>query len=296
MTILLQALVTGVVLGAIYAIMTVGISLVYGSLRTLNFAQGVYVMIGGYCAVILHSHLGINPWIGMVAAAIVAAILGIATEFCAVRPLVGRKDIRDFSMTACIATMAVGLVLVSGALLVFGPQARTLPALISGGFSLPGKVMITWQSVMTLVVSLGSLAALSRFLNATRTGLAVKAVAQELDAAKLTGVKTRRVYVVTMALAAGLAGIAGVLLAPLYFVAPDSGSVPMTMGLTVAILAGIGSVRGVVYAALLIGVIQSAAATYISSGQSLTVVFGIIVLVLIVRPNGLFGLPQEERL
>jgi branched-subunit amino acid ABC-type transport system permease component len=296
MTILLQALVTGVVLGAIYAIMTVGISLVYGSLRTLNFAQGVYVMIGGYCAVILHSHLGINPWIGMVAAAIVAAILGIATEFCAVRPLVGRKDIRDFSMTACIATMAVGLVLVSGALLAFGPQAKTLPALISGGFFLPGKVMITWQSVTTLVVSLGSLAALSRFLNATRTGLAVKAVAQELDAAKLTGVKTRRVYVVTMALAAGLAGIAGVLLAPLYFVTPDSGSVPMTMGLTVAILAGIGSVRGVVYAALLIGVIQSAAATYISSGQSLTVVFGIIVLVLIVRPNGLFGLPQEERL
>lgn len=296
MTILLQALISGVVLGAIYAIMTVGISLVYGSLRTLNFAQGTYVMIGGYSAALLYSRLGITPWIGLIAAAFTAAIAGIATEFFAVRPLVGRKDVRDFSMTACMATMAVSLILVAGALVVLGPQAKTVPPLISGGLSLPGGVVLTWQSVMILVVSLIGLAALSWFLNFTRSGLSVKAVAQELDAAKLVGVKTRRVYVVTMALAASLAGIAGVLLAPLYFVSPNSGSLPMTMGLTVAILAGIGSIRGVIYGALLVGVIQSASATYVSSGQSLTVVFGIIILVLIVRPNGLFGLPQEERL
>lgn len=296
MTILLQALISGVVLGAIYAIMTVGISLVYGSLRTLNFAQGTYVMIGGYSAALLYSRLGITPWIGLIAAAFTAAIAGIATEFFAVRPLVGRKDVRDFSMTACMATTAVSLILVAGALVVFGPQAKTVPPLISGGLSLPGEVVLTWQSVMILVVSLIGLAALSWFLNFTRSGLSVKAVAQELDAAKLVGVKTRRVYVVTMALAASLAGIAGVLLAPLYFVSPNSGSLPMTMGLTVAILAGIGSIRGVIYGALLVGVIQSASATYVSSGQSLTVVFGIIILVLIARPNGLFGLPQEERL
>jgi branched-subunit amino acid ABC-type transport system permease component len=296
MAIFLQMLVSGLVLGAIYAIMTVGLSLVYGSLRTLNMAQGAYVMIGGYTAVILFAQFGFGPWIGLVAAALVASVIGIATEFFAVRPLVGRKDIRDFSMTACMATIAVNIILVAGALLLFGPQSKTLPPLVSGGFTLPGGVLITWQSLMVLVISLVALGALSWFLNITRHGLSVRAVAQELDAARLVGVKTRRVYVVTMAIAAGLAGIAGVLLGPLYFVSPTSGAVPMTMGLTVAILAGIGSVRGVVYGALLIGLVQSLSATYVSSGQSLTIVFGIIMVILIVRPNGLFGLQQEERL
>lgn len=296
MALFLQMLVSGLVFGAIYAIMTVGLSLVYGSLRTLNMAQGAYVMIGGYTAVVLFAELGVSPWIGLIAAAFVAALVGIATEFFAVRPLVGRKYIRDFSMTACIATVAVNVFLVAGALLLFGPQSRTLPPLVSGGLSLPGGVVLTWQSVMVLAVSLVALGALSRFLNFTRHGLSVRAVAQELDAARLVGVKTTRVYMVTMAIAAGLAGIAGVLLGPLYFVSPTSGVVPMTMGLTVAILAGIGSVRGIVYAALLIGLIQSLSSTYVSSGQSLTIVFGIIMVILVVRPNGLFGLQQEERL
>jgi branched-subunit amino acid ABC-type transport system permease component len=296
MAILLQMLISGVVMGAIYAIMTVGLSLVYGSLRTLNMAQGGYVMIGGYVASVLYSRFGISPWIGLVAAALTAGLFGVATCQFAVRPLVGRKDVRDFIMTACIATVAVNIIFVSGALLLLGPDSRTLPPLISGGLSLPGDVVLTWQSVMILVISLVSLGALSWFLNVTRQGLSVRAVAQELDAARLVGVKTTRVYLVTMALAAGLAGIAGALLVPLYFVSPSSGTLPMTMGLTVAILAGIGSVKGIVYAALLMGLIQSMASTYISSGQSLTIVFGVIMVVLIVRPNGLFGLQQEERL
>ncbi len=295
MTVLLQALISGIVIGAIYALMTVGMTLVYGSLRTLNMAQGSYVMIGGYAAWLLYLHLGISPWIGLIAAALTAAVFGIATEFFAVRPLVGRKDI-DFEMVAYISTLAVTIILTAAALLLFGPESKSIPPLIGGGITLPGHVVLTWQSVMILVISLISLTALSWFLNSTRQGLSVRAVAQELDAARLVGVKTVWVYTLTMALAGSLAGIAGVLLAPLYFLSPNSGDLPLLKGLIVAILAGLGSLRGTVYAALLMGLIESISSTYVGVGWSLTIMFVIIIAVLIVRPNGLFGLPQEERL
>lgn len=295
MAVLLQAFISGVVIGAIYAIMTVGMTLVYGSLRTLNMAQGAYVMIGGYAAWLLYMHFGISPWIGLLAAAFTGAVFGIATEFFSVRPLVGRKDI-DFEMVAYISTLAVTIILAAGALLLFGAESKAIPPLIGGGLSLPGGVVLTWQSVMILVISLVSLAALSWFLNSTRHGLSVRAVAQELDAARLVGVQTTRVYTLTMALAGSLAGIAGVLLAPLYFISPGSGDLPLLKGLTVAILAGLGSLRGTIYAALLMGLIESLSSTYVGTGWSLPIMFVIIILVLIVRPNGLFGLQQEERL
>jgi branched-chain amino acid transport system permease protein len=293
-SVLLQALISGVVIGAIYAIMTVGLTLVYGALRTLNMAQGSYVMVGGYVAFVLFDHFGLSPWVGLVFAIIVAGLFGIATEAFAVRPLVGRKDI-DFEMTAYISTLAVTIILSAAALLIFGPQSKAVPPLISGGIAF-ANVTLTWQSVMILVISFVTLGGLSWFLNNTRHGLSVKAVAQEHDAARLAGVQTTRVYMLAMALAGSLAGIAGVLLAPLYFVNPVAGDLPLLKGLIVAILAGLGSVRGTIYAAFLMGLVESIASTYIGVGWSLTVMFVIIIVVLIIRPNGLFGLPQEERL
>ncbi len=294
MAVLLQALISGVVIGAIYAIMTVGLTLVYGSLRTLNMAQGSYVMVGGYVAFVLFNQFGWSPWIGLLFAIIVAGAFGVATEITSVRPLVGRKDI-DFEMTAYISTLAVTIILSAAALLIFGPQSKGIPPLVSGGIA-AGGVTLTWQSVMILLIAFVSLGALSWFLNNTRHGLSVRAVAQELDAARLAGVQTTRVYMLTMALAGSLAGIAGVLLAPLYFINPVSGDLPLLKGLIVAILAGLGSIRGTIYAAFLMGLVESISSTYIGTGWSLTIMFIIIIVVLIIRPNGLFGLPQEERL
>jgi branched-chain amino acid transport system permease protein len=293
-TVFLQALISGIVIGAIYAVMTVGLTLVYGALLTLNMAQGSYVMVGGYAAFVLYDQFGWSPWIGLLFAIVVTAVFGIATEITSVRPLVGRKDI-DFEMTAYISTLAVTIILSAGALLLFGPQSKAIPPLIDGGIVI-GGVTLTWQSVVILVITFITLAALSWFLNKTRHGLSVRAVAQDHDAARLVGVGTGRVYMLTMGLAASLAGIAGVLLAPLYFINPVSGDLPLLKGLIVAILAGLGSVRGTIYAAFLMGLVEALSSTYIGTGWSLTIMFVIIIGVLIVRPNGLFGLPQEERL
>jgi len=293
-TVLLQALISGIVIGAIYAIMTVGLTLVYGSLRTLNMAQGSYVMVGGYAAFVLYDQFGLSPWIGLVFAIVVTALFGIATEITSVRPLVGRKDI-DFEMTAYISTLAVTIILSAAALLMFGAQSKAIPPLVEGSITFAG-VTLTWQSVVILVITFVTLAGLSWFLNKTRHGLSVSAVAQDHDAARLNGVDPKKVYMLTMAMAGSLAGIAGVLLAPLYFINPVSGDLPLLKGLIVAILAGLGSIRGTIYAAFLMGLVESLASTYVGTGWSLTIMFVIIIVVLIVRPNGLFGMPQEERL
>jgi len=293
-SVFLQALVSGIVIGAIYALMTVGLTLVYGSLLTLNMAQGSYVMIGGYAALVLFEQFGWSPWIGLVFAVVVTMVFGVATEVIAIRPLVGRKDI-DFTMTAWISTLAVTLILSALALLVFGPESQTIPPLVAGTIVI-GGVTLTWQSITILIIAFVALAGLSRFLNNTRHGLSVRAVAQNHDAARLVGVKTKQVYMLTMALAGGLAGIAGVLLAPLYFINPVSGDLPMLKGLIVAVLAGMGSIRGTIYAAFMIGLIESLSSTYVGAGSSLPIMFAIIIGVLIVRPNGLFGLQQEDRL
>jgi len=140
------------------------------------------------------------------------------------------------------------------------------------------------------------LGALSLLLNRSRHGLSIMAVAQEFDAARLMGVPAKRVYYVTMALAGLLGGIAGVLLAPLYFVSPSAGDLPILKALTVAVVAGLGSIRGTIYAAFIIGLIEALTATYVGSLWSLPVLFGIIVVFMIVRPYGLLGKPEEERL
>ena len=181
-------------------------------------------------------------------------------------------------------------------LLLFGPQSKAIPPLVDGSIVI-GGVTLTWQSVVILVITFVTLAALSWFLNRTRHGLSVRAVAQDHDAARLAGVGTARVYMLTMATRRAVSPVSPVWSWPrCYFINPVSGDLPLLKALIVAILAGLGSVRGTIYAAFLMGLIESLASTYIGTGWSLTIMFAIIIGVLIVRPDGLFGLPQEERL
>ena len=157
-------------------------------------------------------------------------------------------------------------------------------------------VSITYHSMIMAIVAVGALVALGLFLSRSRYGLAITAVAQNLDAARLMGIPARRVYVVTMGIAAALAGIAGVLLAPLYFVYPNAGDLPLLQALIVVIFAGLGSVKGTIYASYIIGFLSAAVAIFWSSAFALPVLYIVILVVLVVRPNGIAGKPQEARL
>jgi branched-chain amino acid transport system permease protein len=290
-----QAIISGLVFGAIYAIMTMGLTLVYGCLRTLNMAQGAFGMVGGYAAWVITTDMGAPPVVGLVAGALAAAGVGMLTHFISIKPLVGRKDI-DFEMTAYISTLVVAIIFSAAIILMFGARNKAIEPLIDGRLTVFGTVTVAWQQIAVAVVAFLCLGGLSLMLSRTRQGLSIMAVAQQFDASKLMGVRAGRVYWVTMALAGLLGGIAGVLIAPLYFVSPSAGDLPILKGLTVAVVAGLGSIRGTIYAAFIIGLIETLVATYVGSLWSLPVLFAMIVVFMVVRPYGLFGKPEEERL
>jgi branched-subunit amino acid ABC-type transport system permease component len=291
----IQALISGLIMGSIYAVMTMGLTLVYGCLRTLNMAQGLFGVAGGYMAWLVVSQAGLPNWLGLIAAGVAGALLGVVTYYLAVLPLLGRKDI-DFEMSAYITTLVVSIMLTSAFTLIFGSRNKAIPPLLDGSLRITSTVSVTWHLVLVAVLALLILGALSYFLNRTRHGLSIMAVAQQMDAARLAGVSVQRVYIGVMVLAGVLGGIAGVLLAPLYFISPTAGDLPLLKGLIIAIFAGLGSIRGTIYAALILGLFEALAATYVSSMWSLPLLFVLIVAVMLVRPYGLFGKPEEERL
>jgi branched-chain amino acid transport system permease protein len=295
MSMFVQALVSAVVLGSVYALMTVGMTLVYGSLRILNMAQGVMTMIGGFVAWWWLVQLGVSPWLGLLLAAAFAFALGVAVHQVGVQPLVGRRGI-DFEMAAFNTTYGLATVLQNVVQLWFGPRQQNFPALVAGRLQLMPGVNVTWHQVVMTVLALGLLIGLHAFMTRTRYGMSINAVAQNLDAARLMGVPVRRVHVLTMGIASALAGVAGVMLAPIYFVSSNAGDQPLLIALIVAVLGGLGSVRGTIWAAYIIGLVQSMISVYWSVTWSLPVLFAVIVVVLVIRPFGLDGKPQEARL
>jgi branched-chain amino acid transport system permease protein len=295
MNAILQTLVSTLVQGSILALISIGMTLVYGTLRVLNMAQGVMVMVGGFAAYTVVDGMGVSPWISLIVAALVTFLLGVLTYYMAVKPLLGRPGV-DFEMTAFITTFAVATIVQNIVLMIYGPRQKPFDPLWPGGINLTSEVSITYHSIIMAVVAIGALVALGLFLSRSRYGLAITAVAQNLDAARLMGIPARRVYVVTMGIAAALAGIAGVLLAPLYFVYPNAGDLPLLQALIVVIFAGLGSVKGTIYASYIIGFLSSAVAIFWSSAFALPVLYIVILIVLVVRPNGIAGKPQEARL
>ncbi|MFC6234123.1 branched-chain amino acid ABC transporter permease [Leucobacter soli] len=292
---MLQTIVSTIVQGSLLALITIGMSLVYGTLRVLNMAQGVMVMVGAVAAYMTVDTLGVSPWVSIIAAVLVTALLGMLSYGVGISRLIGRAGV-DFEMTAFISTFAIASIVQNIVQLINGPRQKDFPVLLDGRITLTAGVSITWHQILTAVIAIAALGLLGLFLTKSRYGLAIVAVAQNLDAARLMGIPARRAYVLTMGLAAGLAGLAGVLLAPVYFVSPTMGDLPLLQALIVAIFAGLGSTKGTIIAAYIIGFVQAAVSIFWTSTYALPVLYALIVVVLIVRPYGIAGKPQEARL
>ena len=280
-----QAIVSGLVMGSIYALMTVGMTLIYGTLRTLNMALGAMVLVGGYVSWMLFSGLGWGPLAGLVGAAAVTFVVGVLIQQVAVRPLIGKVGV-DFEMTAFISTFAVAIVLANVALEIYGARNKAVPPVISGRLQLIEGVSVSWHSIVMAMVAIAMLVVL----------LGISAVAQQLDTARLMGIPVQRVYNLTMGVSSALAGIAGVLLASVFFVSPSAGDLPLLKALIVAIFGGLGSVRGTIVAAYIIGLLEAFISLYFGVKWSLPVLFLVIMVVMLIRPTGLFGKPEEARL
>jgi branched-subunit amino acid ABC-type transport system permease component len=288
--------VTTFILGSIYGLVAIGMTLIYGALRILDMSQGSMVMIGSFVGWGVLVVAGWSPIVAIVLAFAATFLLGTFTQLVSVQPLMKRRNAIDFEMITFITTFAVAIVFTNLALEIFGPQQRNVTFVIAGGINVYNGVNLPYQSLAMALVSVVLMAGLGLFLARTRWGMAIRAVAQDLDAARLMGVPVGKLYPLTMGLASALAGIAGVFLGGLYFASPNAGDQPLLIALIVVIFGGLGSLPGTVYAAYAIGFIQATAEVVVGTTWALPILYAVILLVLIVRPQGLMGKPSEARL
>ncbi len=286
-------LVAGISLGSIYAIMALGYTMVYGIAKMLNFAHGDVIMIGSYVVFYAVNSFGLNPFVSIAVSVAVCTLLGIVIEKIAYKPL--RKAA---SLAVLITAIGVSYLLENLALLFFGsdskafPDVLGLPALSLAG----GRLKIPGITIFTIVCCIIIMAALMSFIKYTKAGQAMLAVSEDKDAAALMGVNVNSTISLTFAIGSGLAAIAGVLLCSQYHVLnPYTGALPGIKAFTAAVFGGIGSIPGAFVGGLLLGIIEDLSSAYISSQLANAIVFGVLIVVLLVKPTGLFGKAIHEK-
>ena len=297
MTTFLQQLVNGLSLGSIYALIALGYTMVYGVLRLINFAHGDVYMLGAYVGYFVSRRLQgrepslVSALVVMVGSMVACALLGILIERLAYRPV--RRESR---LTLLITAIGVSLLIENGAQLVFGPDPKFFPSLAPRADFIVAGVRLTSEQITVIVVSLLLMLLLHFFIRKTRTGKAMRAVSFSLDAARLMGISTDWIIAVTFALGSALAAAAGVLIGmQIPKIDPLMGIMYGLKAFVAAVLGGIGNVPGAVLGGLLIGTSEVMVVGYLSSTYRDAIAFGILILVLLLRPQGLLGRVEKEK-
>jgi branched-chain amino acid transport system permease protein len=261
--------------------MAIGLTLVFGILRVLNFAHGAMLMLGAYATLWLTSDVGISYFVAIPGAALFVGLIGAFLAMTVFRRFQGML------VEGAIAAVALALLMINGAFVLF-PAAETVDGGIDGVIVV-GDVRLISHRIFIIVVSIALVVALTLFVDRSRWGRALRAVQQDPHVARMQGIDVNRVNVVTFALGGALAGIAGALVAPEAPLVPSMGDTPLLLALVVIIVGGMGSVTGALYAALGIGLLQSAVATYWVAEAATWTSFAVAILVLTIRPRGLLG-------
>jgi len=289
---LFQAVYSGILYGSIYGLMAIGLTLIWGSLRMLNMAHGALYVVGGYIAWTALKLWGLPPLLALALGVLAGALIGLLIQVLLINRLIGRPT---FFNAAMIATVGAAIVIESAALLIFGPRVKQMPPLVSGQIKLIG-VVIQYQGLVIIAISAVSLILLSLFLKKTRYGLAIQAVSQQIDAARLMGIPTVLTFMMVMTLSGALAGLGGGLLSSVFYIAPTAGYAPMVKALVVTIFGGLGSIKGTIWAAYIIGLLEAFLQVYLGPSYALPGLFLFMILMLVIRPSGLFGLGETQRL
>ncbi|MBQ8494781.1 MAG: branched-chain amino acid ABC transporter permease [Clostridia bacterium] len=289
----LSHLINGLSLGSIYAIIALGYTMVYGIAKMLNFAHGDVIMIGGYISFVVASELGWGAIPGILLAIVVCTVLGILIEGLAYKPLRGAS-----SLAVLITAIGVSYFLQNAALLIWSPDPIVYPSLIDIpwlSFAI-GELKISSVTVVTVLCCVLVMILLTLFINKTKMGKAMRAVSEDKGAAQLMGINVNRTISVTFAIGSGLAAVAGVLLCSAYPVlTPTTGAMPGIKAFTAAVFGGIGSIPGAMVGGILMGVIETFAKAYIGTELADAIVFGVLIVILLVKPAGLLGKQVTEK-
>jgi branched-chain amino acid transport system permease protein len=289
----LSLAITGLIMGAIYALMALGLTLIFSILNIINFAHGEFYMLGGYTSYfILTTIVGFNPFVAVLLSGLIVALIGLVFELLLLRPM-HLGHIERPAEYAILITFGLSFFLMNLALAVFGPYPHRPPSFFEGSVNL-GLVRVSADRLTASVLSLALLALLLVIINKTWIGIALQAVSQNKDAAAVVGINPLRMNTLAFGLGVGLAAVAGALLAPSFSLVPNVGAVPSIRSYVIIVLGGMGSIQGSILGGLLIGLVESLGAGYFpdpSRGLNYKTSFGLIIfaLVLLFRPRGFFG-------
>jgi branched-chain amino acid transport system permease protein len=277
-----QGIVNGLSAGWIYVLVALGLTLVFGILRIVQFAHGEIYMLGAHTVYYMCVVLGMNIVPSFVIAAVAVGLLGIVIEKFLFRRLRGQME------QSIIITIGLILLLQTTAVLVFGGNDKSIPRVIPGIMQLWGA-HLSWDRALTVAVGVAVMVVFYLFISRTRVGQAMVAISQDNDAATLMGINVNRICALSMAIGCALAAIAGGLMGSIFSVEPFMGGFAISKGIAVIILGGLGSIGGAVVGALILGLVDGVVSLYYSTTVAYIVGFAIIIVILVVKPTGLMG-------
>lgn len=289
----LSYLVSGISLGSIYALIALGYTMVYGIAKMLNFAHGDVIMVGAFMVYTISTSMGMPIAVGVLASIVICTVLGVVIEKVAYKPLRNTS-----SLAVLITAIGVSYLLQNVALLIFGSDAKSFTSVVN----IPtlrlfdDQLIITGETIVTIIVSVIIMIALTLFINKTKPGRAMLAVSEDKGAAQLMGVNVNRTISLTFAIGSALAAVAGALLCSAYpTLSPTTGAMPGIKAFTAAVFGGIGSIPGAMIGGILLGVIENLSKGYISTQLSDAIVFSVLIVVLLVKPTGILGKKIREK-
>jgi branched-chain amino acid transport system permease protein len=279
---LVQILVYGAVISAIYAMLAVGFTLIFGVARILNLAHGSFYALGAYLVYSLTADAHLPLWLACLLAVPLVGAFGVVVERVLVRPL------RRSMLAVLLITLAVALMVEQALLLIFGSEARNVPSMVEATYHFAG-VDISAQRLLALGGGITILAGLWLFMQYTRLGSAILAIAQDAEAAQYMGIPSDRIYSLVMGLSAAIAASAGILVAPFQTVIPSMGLLPLVKAFAIVVVGGLGSIPGSILGALLLGYSETIIAFQVSIEWSQIVSVAAVFMTLVLRPSGFFG-------
>ena len=284
----IQALVTG----GVYALLAVGFSLIFGVARMVNLAHTSFLMLAAYGMFYTTYRLGLDVFTAILISLVATVIIGLVSY----KLFIDR--VREHQVTVMLITLALATIFQESMALAFGAHFRAAPTLIPGFIEVLG-VKVSYQHLLTIAVVAVVLFAMWLLLSKTKLGIAIRATAQDTEVANLMGINVSRILLIAMGVAAALAAIAGIVVAPLWVVYPYMWMNPLVMIMAIVVLGGLGSIKGSLIGAFIIGFVEVAVVFYLPGGAFLrgAIALLVMVIILVVRPEGLYGVVfEEERL
>jgi branched-chain amino acid transport system permease protein len=280
---LLHILVVGILLGAIYGLVSVGLNLIFGVIRIVNFAHGEFVMLAMYGAYLCYATMGLDPYVSVFLVVPAMFIVGIVIHRLVLQPLHAESSMQIF------ATFGLLIILQNVVLALTRGEGYSVPSKVAGLTMEMGDIRVTLSRLVIFLALTFTAIALHVFLKRTLIGKSIRAVTQDRQAARLMGINVERTFTITFGIGAALAGLAGVLLAPIYTLSPGIGGNFILAAFAVVVLGGLGSVAGAYFGGMIVGLVEAFAGFYIDPELKQAIWFLIFLAVLIVRPTGLFG-------